>query len=189
MKLEIKLEDKVFRGTMADLRGALHPRAIAQGVSRAADRGSVFAQRKIRQEYNVTASQARGAFSVRMQGDRGLITATGRKGRNVILFLKGGRGRPGKGKRPQLQFEIRRGQRVSIPGSFVVEHNRGRFVAQRVGPGRMPIKSVRTVDIPGMFNARRVMEATIKQIRDVFLPDQALKGLNKVLNRALRNAK
>lgn len=55
----------------------------------------------------------------------------------------------------QLGFQIlRSGGRKVIPGAFV--GNKGRTVFIREGKGRTPIKALNTIDVPQMFNTKRV---------------------------------
>jgi hypothetical protein len=55
----------------------------------------------------------------------------------------------------QLRFQIKRsgGQKMK-PGAFI--GNDGRTVFIREGKGRLPIKALNTIDVPQMFNARRI---------------------------------
>jgi hypothetical protein len=47
--------------------------------------------------------------------------------------------------------------------------NKGRTVFRRTGPKRLPIEPVRTIDVPQMFNQRRIN----KIVRDVMQQDFA----------------
>jgi hypothetical protein len=55
----------------------------------------------------------------------------------------------------QLKFQIKRsGGKKTIPGAFI--GNKGRTVFIRQGKGRLPIKALNTIDVPQMFNAKRI---------------------------------
>lgn len=189
MKMSISVNGEQARGSLRQVSQSIEAQALRQAVRRAADKGRTFAGRQIRAEYAIKARDVAPAFSVRAGISVGgvpaaTITAAGKRGRNVILFLR----QPSRSRvrrSSQIQFQIRRGRVVQIPGSFVVEHNRGRFVARRTGRARLPIESVHTIDVPGMFSARRVMDATIKQIRDEFLPQETARALRDAIRRAL----
>jgi hypothetical protein len=75
---------------------------------------------------------------------------------------------------------------VTIAEAFVVTHNRGTFVAQQVAPGIRKLKGVSTIDFPRMFSARRVMDYTMRQISETFLPEETTRGLRDAINRATR---
>ena len=77
-----------------------------------------------------------------------------RRGFNLIRFVRGRRVKGGKGS-PELKFKIRRsGGTVTVKGAFI--GNQGRTVFQRVGSKRLPIKGLATIDVPQMFNTKRV---------------------------------
>lgn len=81
------------------------------------------------------------------------------RGMNLIHFVTSLPTRNKKGKLGQLKFQIKRaGGRKSIKGAFVATNRKtgGRAVFVREGKSRMPIKTLTTVDIPQMFNTRRI---------------------------------
>jgi hypothetical protein len=201
--MSISVDGAQARGSLLKIRDSIEAQALRQAVSRAASKGRTFASREIRAHYAMKASDVSPAFSVKAGLSVGgvpaaTITAAGKRGRNVILFLRAGAGGRRGRKRAELKFEIRKGRRVQIPGSFVAEYNRGRFVARRK-PGTVArnrskyagtkhaeaLESIYTIDVPGMFSARRVMDATVRQIRDEFLPQETLRGLRDAIRRAM----
>jgi hypothetical protein len=195
MKLEITFPGRSsVQGSLRKMAQSVQANALRQATARAASRGQTVAKREIAKEYNVKVGEAGRAFSIsRNVKDpttglpAAVITASGKRGRNVILFLQGQRGRKRtRGPKPQLRFQIRRGRTVTIAGAFVAQHNRGTFVAQRVGRSRLPITAVSTIDVPGMFSARRIMEATKRQIIEVFMPEETTRGLRDAINRATK---
>lgn len=48
----------------------------------------------------------------------------------------------------------RRGARVIFGKGFIA--NKGRTAFERVGKERLPIRALQTIDVPQMFNARRI---------------------------------
>ena len=200
MKIEITFPGRSsIQGSLRQVAESVQANALRQATARAASRGQTVAKREIAKEYNVKVGEAARAFSIqrnvtdsRTGLPAAVITARGKRGRNVILFMERSvtlaeaRRRSKAGTLNQLRFMIRRGKRVTIAGAFVAQHNRGTFVAQRVGRSRLPIKSVSTIDVPGMFSARRVMDATKRQIIEVFLPEETTRGLRDAINRATR---
>jgi len=200
VKIEITFPGRSsIQGSLRQVAESVQANALRQATARAASRGQTVAKREIAKEYNVKVGEAARAFSIqrnvtdsRTGLPAAVITARGKRGRNVILFMERSvtlaeaRRRSKAGTLNQLRFMIRRGKRVTIAGAFVAQHNRGTFVAQRVGRSRLPIKSVSTIDVPGMFSARRVMDATKRQIIEVFLPEETTRGLRDAINRATR---
>ena len=200
MKLEVTFPGRSsVQGSLRKVAESVQANALRQATARAAAKGQTVAKREIAKEYNVSYRDAGRAFSIsRNVKDpttglpAAVITASGKRGRNVILFmekyvsLREARRRRKAGTLNQLRFMIRRGRTVTIDGAFVMTANRGTFVAQRYGSERLPVKAVSTIDVPGMFSARRIMDATKRQIIDVFLPEETTRGLRDAINRATR---
>ena len=87
-----------------------------------------------------------------------------RKGFNLIRFVQGKRIVGGWGK-PQLKFKIKRaGPAVNVKGAFI--GNQGRTVFIRKGKERQPIKALATIDVPQMFNTKRVNARVVKYINE-----------------------
>ena len=62
---------------------------------------------------------------------------------------------------------LKSGPRKVITGAFI--GNKGRTVFTRVqGAGRLPIKAVETVDIPQMFNTRRINAKVVQRMGEIF---------------------
>ena len=195
MKLEITFPGvSSAQGSLRKVAESVQANALRQATAKAAAKGQTVAKRAIAKEYQVSFGDTGRYFRIsRNVNDpttglpAAIITASGKRGRNVILFLQGQRGRKRtRGPKPQLKFQIRRGRTVTIDGAFVMTANRGTFVAQRYGSERLPVKAVSTIDVPGMFSARRVMDATKRQIIEVFLPEETTRGLRDAINRATR---
>ena len=107
------------------------------------------------------------------------MSRPGRRSRNVILFdaraVKGSRRRPG-----GVSVRIKKGSgRKVIAGAFI--GNQGRTVFERVPGTTMAartryrgtkhaeqIRPVETIDVPSMFNARRINQRVVKHMRERF---------------------
>jgi len=86
--------------------------------------------------------------------------------------------------RPQLRFKIKRGGGVkTIRGAFV--GNKGRTVFQRTGKGRLPIKPVQTIGVPGMFNTRRINQRVLARIRKE-LPVEMDRAVAQVIRKRFK---
>lgn len=149
-----------------DLRNKAIPRALNKVVEGAKGRMAteVSAEYKItKREVNEnlrteSASAKAGKFFMSAR----LYAPSRKKGRgfNMIRFVVGAKIKGGWGKR-QLKIQVKRsGGKQQITGAFIGNHGRTVFV--RVGKGRIPIEAKTTVDVPQMFNTKRVN----KRVRD-----------------------
>ena len=177
------------------LQEGLGTKALQQAMNRTIERGRTEMTRGITAEFNVKAGDARAQMrlnKVTRKTSRYDFEASleafgrrrGRRSRNVILF--DARPAPGKGKKvvrfntPQgwrtrtvavgggVSVKIlKSGPRKVITGAFI--GNKGRTVFTRVqGAGRLPIKAVETVDIPQMFNTRRINAKVVQRMGEIF---------------------
>jgi hypothetical protein len=139
--------------------------------------------REIVKEFNVTSAYVRERLVVRRASaaaqrfvmEATLAAAGKRRAANMIRFVErsttlaqarkrmaGGEGGThtlrGGGqitKALELRFKIKRsGDKKIVKGAFI--GNKGRTVFIREGSGRLPIKALQTVDVPQMFNAKRI---------------------------------
>jgi hypothetical protein len=168
-----------------ELRDTVMGRTLNAAVSKAKTK----MVREISREYNVTAAYARPKLQItraRFFGGRVRLEAELRGGdgrrrsANVIAFLERSvslaeaKRRAKRGTLGQLGFKFRRqGGVKNIPGAFI--GNKGRTVFERVPGTTMAsrskysgtkhaerIKSVRVIDIPQMFNAKRINAAVVR---------------------------
>lgn len=162
-------------------------RALVRAMNTTVEQGKTQMAREISREFRVSVGTAKERLSVeRARAKAGQfafgakLEATKRgKGRsmNLIAFvermtslaqarkrMKGGeggsyslRGREVR-KALQLRFQIKRtGGKKVITGAFI--GNKGRTVFIREGKDRLPIKALNTIDVPQMFNARKINDA------------------------------
>jgi hypothetical protein len=101
------------------------------------------------------ASFKQGAFGVTAS-----LSGTGKISANVIAF---GAKKVSTG----VSVKIKKaGGRKIITGAFI--GNKGRTVFKRVGDKRLPIKAVATINVPQMFNQKRINAAVVAAIKDRF---------------------
>jgi hypothetical protein len=160
-------------------------KALVRALNTTIDQGKTQMAREISQAFRIKVSQAKERLAVRKASARGgalrfeaMLEATRRgKGRsmNLIAFVETSvslaqarkRQKAGEGgtqtlknggqvqKALQVRFQVKRdGGQKMIPGAFIA--NDGRTVFIRDGKDRLPIKAVNTIDVPQMFNAKRV---------------------------------
>ena len=84
----------------------------------------------------------------------------------------------------QVRFQIKRsGGKKVIPGAFIATNKRtgGTAVFIRDGKARYPIKTLTTIDIPQMFNTRRINEVVRQVMLQKFSAqfDRELRGILK----------
>lgn len=148
-------------------------KAMVRALNTTVTQGKTQMARKISQEYRMSVGTAKDRLAVDRASAKGgalrfeaTLKAT-RKGKgrsmNLIAFIEksvtlaAGRRRAKAGEvgLQQLRFQIKRGggQKV-IPGAFI--GNKGRTMFIRTGKGRIPIKPINTIDIPQMFNTKRI---------------------------------
>lgn len=159
-------------------------KAMVRALNQTIRQGKTEMARRISSEYRITIGKAKERLDVDSASARGgalrfraVLSATKRgKGRsmNLIAYLakvklgKAAAKRSGNaGLAGQLQFQIKRGGgKKVINGAFVA--NAGRTVFIRTGEDRLPIKALSTIDVPQMFNSKRIHGAVRQVILDKF---------------------
>lgn len=195
--IDIKSDiDKLSRN-MTRLGKELQDKAIRMAINKTGDKARTEMTRAITSEFAIKASEVRPNLRVRRASTGGLnklsavlhAFASGRKGRslNLIRFMERkvslaeARRRDKKGTRNQLGFQIKkRGGIKQIKGAFV--GNDGRTIFIREGDARTPIKALQTIDVPQMFNTKRINERVVKRIKKEF-PIEFERAVRVLLNR------
>lgn len=144
-------------------------KAMVRALNETVRQGKTAMARQISKEFRVKVGDAKDRLAVEYAKAKGggirfsaslkATRATKGRGMNLIHFVMGTPTRNKKGKLAQLKFQIKRtGGRKSIKGAFVARNRKtgGEAVFIRDGKSRMPIQTLTTVDIPQMFNTRRV---------------------------------
>lgn len=190
MQIDIRDNFPAVRAQLKKLSADIQQRAIARAINRTTESARTQMVRGITSEFAVKASEVREQISIRRarEGSAGLLlTASlsafgrrrGKRSRNVILFSAKqtaiSRRRVG-GVTVRIK---KRGGRKLIPGAFI--GNQGRTVFQRVPNTTITsrsryagtkhaeqIKGVETIDVPQMFNTRRINAKVIAHIRERF---------------------
>lgn len=159
-------------------------KAVVRALNKTIDQGKTQMARQISQEFRVSVGTAKERLKVYKASARSgafrfvaTLEAT-RKGSgrsmNLIAFVTNGRVSKASAKRNgradmagQLQFQIKRGGgKKAIKGAFIA--NGGRTVFVRTGKDRLPIKALSTIDVPQMFNTRRVNKVVQQVMLDKF---------------------
>lgn len=150
---------------------ALANKALVRSLNATVDQGKIQMAREISQEYRISVGAAKERLVVRKASAKGgalrfeaSLEAT-KKGRgrsmNLIAFQTGALTKRTAKKAGranavgQIGFQIKRGGgRKVITGAFIGNNGRTMFI--RTGKDRLPIKALNTIDIPQMFNARKL---------------------------------
>lgn len=172
-------------------------KAMVRAMNDTIEQGKIQMARQISQEFMISVSAAKDRLSITRASVRGgvlrfqaVLEATSKgKGRsmNLIAFVEksvslaqakkrmkageGGSYSLGNGatvtKALQLRFQIKRGGgKKVIPGAFI--GNQGRTMFIRTSNSRLPIKALNTIDIPQMFNTRRINQVVRQVMLDRF---------------------
>jgi hypothetical protein len=169
-------------------------KAMVRALNTTINQGKLEMSRAISEEYRINVSTAKGRLVVRRATARGqlrfeAVLEASRRGQgrsmNLIAFVTGQltkRTAKKAGRADavgQLGFQVKRGGgRKVIPGAFVA--NDGRTVFIRDGKDRLPIKSVNTIDIPQMFNARKINQV-VRRVMLARFPANFQRELRAVL--------
>lgn len=168
-----------------DVANKVTPRALnataKQGeavMARTISREFVIGSREARSRLGIVRASKRDGLNMQavlMASNKG--NRRGGRGMNLIGFLESKTTRKEMRERikdqtaNQLRFKIKRGgAKRLIPGAFVATNKAtgGTAVFVREGKDRMPIKPLTTIDVPQMFNTRRINGAVVKHIMKRF---------------------
>lgn len=198
MQISIKTNFPEVQRKLDTMRKDIAQQATVRAINRTVDMGKTEAVRAIAKEYAVTSAYVRERLAVRKASFKGgalgisaELAASGKRrgsrSANLIGFvektvtLAAARRRMSAGeggthtlrnggqvaKALELRFRIKRGSPFkTIKGAFI--GNKGRTVFIREGKQRLPIKALSTVDIPSMFNARRINKAIVGKMLSHF---------------------
>lgn len=146
-------------------------KAMVRALNKTIDQGKTEMARGISKEYRISVGTAKDRLSItRASAKAGSVRfeakleATRRgQGRsmNLIAFKTSDARQTRKGM-SQVKFQVKRsGGRKTITGAFV--GNKGRTLFIRTGDARLPIKALNTIDLPSMFNAKRI-NSVVRQV-------------------------
>lgn len=194
MKINVHADMSRVIMKLGKIKADLRDKVIVAALNKTVAKAQAEMVRQITAEFNIKSSDVRAKLDIdKASWKRGRMVATlkafgskrGRRSMNVIHFAA--KQVPGNGppKRVRAQFPdgrwrtitVREGGGVSvkikrgggrklIKGAFIA--NQGRTVFMRVGPSRLKIKAVHTVDVPQMFNMRKVNGAVVRKVRQEF---------------------
>jgi len=152
------------------LQGDYATKVLVRTVNRTIDQGNTEMRRAITAEFNISAAKVREKLFVkratfkagRFNVEAELVSRAGGKRRSInVINFAARQGKQG------VSVKIKKGgSRKTIRGSFIA--NNGRTVFVRVGKDRLPIKPVQAIDVPQMFNTKRVNDRVLRKMKAVF---------------------
>ncbi len=190
MRLEIKTDFRAVQRKLDQLEQGVRDRVTARMLNRTADIAKTAASKEIRSEYNLSAAKVRERLVVqRARPIAGKLVVAliargskpGKRAMNVTAFAarqtkKGATvkiKRVGPRKIPRPDWAINAPFILAVPG---------RPVVARHAPGRTKLRGVQTIDVPQMFNARKINNALVRTIRER-LPQVAEREIRFELSR------
>jgi hypothetical protein len=158
------------RNLLNSLKTGVGDRAVLSILNKTTAQAKTRMSQAIRADYNISAGLVGERLRIRRATRRDIVTFTAslignpetggrRRSMNLVHFLEkqaqAKAFRRGKGWRlDELRFKVKKGGgKQMLPGAFV--GNKGRTVFIRTGKTRLPIKAVRTIGVPQMFNTKK----------------------------------
>lgn len=199
VQISIKADFAPIVKKLDRLSDDLQRKVVPAALNKVAAKAKTEMTRAITSEYNIKSSEVRERLRT-IRASRKLEQwvavldpyAIRKRSRslNMIRFVENkvtmaeGRRRKKAGTQDQLRFQIKRvGGKKIITGAFI--GNKGRTVFVREGKDRLPIKALSTIDIPQMFNARRIRSRVEARISRE-LPVEFDRAINAALNGVFR---
>jgi len=199
LRISIRSDFKDVQRKLDRLADDMQKRVIPAALNKVAAKAKTEMKRAISSEFNISQKDVNSRLQVTRAGrklEQWLATldpfASRRRGRslNLIRFVdtkrvakKEQRRRASEGTQNQLRFQIKKvGGKKIITGAFIA--NKGRTVFIREGKDRLPIKALSTIDVPSMFNARRIRGRVEQRIRQE-LAVEFDRAINAALSKSI----
>ncbi len=178
---------QVFRaidGLQSDLRNTV----IARTLNRLGDSVKTQAVREIAKDFNIKQNKVRERIVVRRAFAKSAlaveVSVTSRNGKRSVNVINFGAKQT---KRHGVTVKVKRdGARKTLKNAFI--GNAGRTVFSRMNPktgqvsGRLPIFPVQAIDVPQMFNAKRITNRLLATVKQKF-PDEFNRQLAYAISR------
>lgn len=167
MRLSIKTNFREVQQKLDRLSDDVALKASVSATNKTIAQAKTAMSKEIRKEFNLSAAKVAEKLFItkaRYVAGRFTIEATllsetksGRRSVNLINFQA-------RQTAAGVTVKVKRaGGRRVVKGAFIA--NKGRTVFKRQGPKRLPIEPVQVIDVPQMFNTRKVNAAVIRFIQ------------------------
>ena len=178
ISLSVKTDFKDVQRSLDRLSLDLQKRVVPAALNKVAAKAKTEMKQQITGEYNLKSAEVNERLRV-IKAARSLNQwlavldpfASRKRGRslNMIHFLENkttlaeAKRRKAGGTVNQLHFKIKRvGGKKLVEGAFI--GNKGRTVFVRTSGDRLPIKALSTIDVPQMFNTKRIQSKVLARI-------------------------
>lgn len=178
ISLSIKTDFKDVQRSLDRLSLDFQKRVVPAALNKVAAKAKTEMKQQITGEYNLKSAEVNERLRV-IKAGRSLNQwlavldpfASRKRGRslNMIHFLENkttlaeAKRRKAGGTVNQLHFKIKRvGGKKLVEGAFI--GNKGRTVFVRTSGDRLPIKALSTIDVPQMFNTKRIQSKVLARI-------------------------
>lgn len=178
ISISIKTDFKDVQKSLDRLSLDLQKRVVPAALNKVAAKAKTEMKQQITGEYNLKSAEVNERLRV-IKAGRALNQwlavldpfASRKRGRslNMIHFLENkttlaeAKRRKAGGTVNQLHFKIKRvGGKKLVEGAFI--GNKGRTVFVRTSGDRLPIKALSTIDVPQMFNTKRIQGKVLARI-------------------------
>lgn len=205
--LSIKADFKGVQSSLDNLHRDLQGKVVSAALNKVAAKAKTQMTREIASEFNIKQSEISARLRI-IRAKRDLRSwyvildpfasarSYARKGTtlNLIRFveksvtLAEGKRRRKSGTLNQLRFQIKKtGGKVTLKDAFIATNKRtgGTAVFKRVGNGRYPIQAKQTIDIPSMFNTRRINARVVARIKQE-LPIEFQRAIAAAVSGSIR---
>jgi hypothetical protein len=181
MQISIKTNFAGVQKALDDMQKGVREKALASAMNKTIEQARTQMTREITQEFAVDRGYVRDRLRIRRASFKAgvfgmsaeLDGSQKKRSANLIRFadrfttLARIRKAAKEGKKPQMQFKIKRvGGKKVITGAFV--GNNGRTVFIRTTDNRLPIKALQTIDVGQMFNTKRINAVVVRTLREKF---------------------
>lgn len=184
MLISIQTNFPEVDAALVGLRKDIADQVTARALNRTAQNAQTAMTREIRNEFNLTTSKireklfikraVRGA-SLNLSAELYSQAAGKRRAVNIINFAA-------RETKAGLTAKIKRSGGRVLVSSVGFIGNKGRTAFKRVGKGRLPIAPLQTVDVPQMFNTKRIQQRVFALIKQKF-PENFAREMNYALLR------
>ena len=169
MNFSIQTNFPDVKRALDQLSADIGNKATASALNKTVAQAKTSMSREIRSEFNISAGKVGESLAITKAIGKGarfsltaMLESKTKRGRSINIAAFNAR-QTAKG----VTFKIKKsGPRKLIPGSFLI--NDGKTVMIRVGKARLPIKALQTIDVPSMFNTKRINAKVLRFIEDKF---------------------
>lgn len=178
ISLSIKADFKDVQRSLDKLSLDLQKRVVPAALNKVVAKAKTEMKQQITGEFNLKSAEVNERLRVIKAGrslNKWLAVldpfASRKRGRslNMIHFLENkttlaeAKSRRAGGTVNQLHFKIKRvGGKKLVEGAFI--GNKGRTIFVRTSGDRLPLKALSTIDVPQMFNTKRIQSKVLARI-------------------------